>query len=123
MKTPIIVRDQSGLVMLYRTIESLELDLEAIDVQKDEYSAFDAEGQVLSLTAERRTARKVPWFLGGDWKADFVCVGETGGYSKEELKSVLSDFLEQSPALPSVGLKDSLEELVDLATRTIGFEL
>lgn len=108
--------------MFYRTAESLELDLEAVDVRKGEYRAFDAQGQILSLSIEQRTTKKTPWFLGGDWKAEFVCVAETGVYSTEELKFVLTEFLTKQTDAPATDCVRSLEDLVKLGVDEIGFE-
>jgi len=63
MKLPIIVCDNypgAGL-SIYDSIEKVEIDLEAIDVKNNEYTAFDAQGNVLILDIE--TVRR-PIFFG-----------------------------------------------------------
>ena len=55
MKLPIIVCDNhpgAGLD-IYDSIEKVEIDLEAIDVKNNEYTAFDAQGNILILEIEK----------------------------------------------------------------------
>lgn len=48
MGMPIIVVDREGWVNVYASPDEVSRDLEAIDVQSDEYTAFDSEGRLLS---------------------------------------------------------------------------
>ena len=51
-KPPIIVVDKEGVdLAVYESVEAAERHLEAIDVQKNEYKAYDATGSPLQLTA------------------------------------------------------------------------
>jgi hypothetical protein len=57
MRPPIIVDAKSEL-LLYRTIEDLVADLEAIDVRNGEYpAAYDSEGRRLGLRTKWVTLR------------------------------------------------------------------
>jgi hypothetical protein len=51
-KPPIIVVDRGGLdLAIFDSVEAAETHLEATDVQKGEYEAFDASGSALRLLA------------------------------------------------------------------------
>ena len=48
MKAPIIVNEH-GDIAVYESVEDAEMDLEAIDVENNEYVAYDSEGRLLRL--------------------------------------------------------------------------
>jgi hypothetical protein len=50
MKAPIIVNEH-GNVMFFESVEAAERYLEPIDVENDEYVAYDGEGRLLRLVA------------------------------------------------------------------------
>ena len=54
MKPPIVVNNR-GDVMFFASIEDVERELEAIDVENREYVAYDSEGHLVELgTAPRK---------------------------------------------------------------------
>ena len=48
MKPPIII-DEHGDVEVYNSVEEAAMNLEAIDVENNEYIAYDSEGRLLRL--------------------------------------------------------------------------
>lgn len=58
MKEPIIINeskviDRSGDVTFFETVTKAERHLEAIDVENEEYFAFDSQGHLLKLSVVR----------------------------------------------------------------------
>lgn len=51
----VMARD-SGEVSKYESIEAMQVDLEEIDVENDEYAAWDRDGRPLELLVQGRTA-------------------------------------------------------------------
>jgi hypothetical protein len=52
---PIIVVDRNGAdLFIYASHEELEKDLEAIDIKRNEYIAFDSEGRLLTLGIQQK---------------------------------------------------------------------
>lgn len=53
MKPPIIA-DNKGDVLVFRSPQEAELYIETVDVQNQEYVAYDSEGRLLRLLAIKR---------------------------------------------------------------------
>lgn len=54
MDTPLILcLLDSGEILLFRNLESLESAIEAVDVLNGEYRAYDASGRVLDLSVDK----------------------------------------------------------------------
>lgn len=59
-KFPVFVlAKDSGEVAIYNTLESLEKELEPIDVENGEYEVWDAQGLRLKLSAQKPTWLKI----------------------------------------------------------------
>lgn len=92
MRPPIIVNEH-GDVQVFETVRDVEMALEAIDIRNDEYTAYDADGQLLVLAAV--DADEKVRLIGGEHPVD----------RSRELKTVLSVFLMRT------GESDEVEEM------------
>jgi hypothetical protein len=103
MKPPIIVNecqqmDAAGDVTLYASVANAELNLEPIDVENDEYFAFDAEGRLLAL---RTDGQKVT-----------ISAAEPEPTHQEILRSLLSDLFVRAGLIDDRSSPIELAELV-----------
>jgi hypothetical protein len=121
VKAPIIVDDEGDL-SFFRTVDSVERYIEAVDVEAEGYSAYDSEGRRLRLTT-RQEQRPV---LFGLFRVPFdrtiVECEEAEPAHAEALRSVLTAFLRAQDA-PATGLADpvSLQHILDQAIEKAGF--
>jgi hypothetical protein len=101
----IFVIDKSGGdIAVYMSLADAERHLEAIDVQNNEYEAFDAEGRLLRLTTEQERVRIAP--------------SENEPNHADELRQKLLAFLRAAKA-PSVNSGSSLSQLVNAASQFV----
>jgi hypothetical protein len=101
MKPPIIV-DEHGGVEIYKTIEEAAMDLEAVDVENNEYVAYDSEGRLLRL---------IPTSV----HAVTIESAEQEPSHTDELHAVLFKFLMDNGERASWLKEASLQELVTKA--------
>ena len=52
MKSPVIVQDSDGDVLIFRSMDNAEDYLEPIDVRAGEYVAYDADGRLLTISVD-----------------------------------------------------------------------
>jgi hypothetical protein len=52
--TPPIFVDDHGDISVFRSVGFAESWMEAIDIENEEYTAYDASGRLLALSADRR---------------------------------------------------------------------
>jgi putative ubiquitin-RnfH superfamily antitoxin RatB of RatAB toxin-antitoxin module len=88
---------EGGDVTAYRSLGSAENDLEAIDVQNNEFQIYDSAGQVLRPLAP----------------ADQVRIEESGTYRPEELRRHLVKYV-RAVGSPRFGLHDDHLDSEDL---------
>ena len=103
MKPPVIV-DENGSVNVFDSIEAAERYLEPIDVENDEYIAYDSEGRLLKLIPVHPGIR--------------IESAENEPNHKPELHRVLVEFLSHIE-----GDGDELRDttLSDLVTRALKY--
>lgn len=49
MMKPPIIADNNGDVLVFRSLKDAEIYIEPVDVQNNEYTAYDSEGRLLRL--------------------------------------------------------------------------
>jgi len=101
---PLFIADCDGVdVSGYRSVSDAESDLEATDVENNEYKAFDAEGRLLHLTVEYGLVR--------------IASAESKPCHAAELRGRLEKFLRAKEAV-TVPETASLAEIVEIARRS-----
>ena len=100
MKAPIIV-DEHGAATIFESVKDAERYLEAVDVENNEYIAYDSEGRLLRLipTTPRITIRGA----------------EQSPTHSPELRTLLTNLLGYT-GVPASSLREAtLQELVEKA--------
>jgi hypothetical protein len=119
MQPPIIFSNRGDL-LFFRSVSDAEAYLEPIDVEQEEYVAFDSQGARLSLKVVKREHST----LAGLWRFPVSCVAvreSPGERQEQELRRLLVDFLERLGEKRSrLDLLD-LSALLDLGIRRGGF--
>lgn len=108
---PIII-DEHGDLDVFRDVAAAESSLEAIDVRNGEYEAFDASGQRLSLTVERKTT---VWLFGlVRWTRERVRISAAVPPSNDahELCRRMRDYLARSGGAAAELVGMTLDELL-----------
>lgn len=111
MKPPIIINessriDLSGDVGFYASVEAAQLDLEPIDVDNDEYFAFDSEGRRLRLSTDGRFVR--------------IADGERNPKHQAILKIILADYFRRAGLEQRQYQGASLDELISIGVQKFG---
>jgi hypothetical protein len=109
MKAPIVVYD-SGDILMFESVEAAELSLEAIDVENDEYVAYDSEGRLLKLGVERIKRGSGIFAVWLD-KVVISCI-ETEPNHADDLRRILVDFFARIGLDQDWLSKATLKELV-----------
>lgn len=109
-RLPIII-DDNGDINFFETLARVSYELEAIDVENDEYEAFDARGCVLTLLADEGEVR--------------IVVPPVPVFHPDELAVRLKRYIERVGAhrfdgLPADLATARLEELVSSVERFLG---
>ena len=118
MKLPIFVYEHGDL-NIFETVEDLENYLEPIDVENDEYIAYDGSGHLLKLKVKDMYR---PSFLG-PIKSKGVRIEEYRNRVDRtiELKNVLIDVLKNTGKFWKNDQEHSLEELIKKVIREFGY--
>lgn len=98
---------ERGELLFFRSVADAEAYLEPVDVEQEEYVAYDSQGARLSLAVVRREHST----LAGLWRFPVSCVAvrePSGERQEQELRRLLLDFLER------LGEDRSRLELLDL---------
>lgn len=114
MKPPIIICD-SGDVLIFDSLKKAEVYLEPIDIVDRVLPAYDSEGKELIVgVTDQETARKGVYSPGS---RVILTESKNGQFRKDELRSVLTDFLARI-GLPSAYLNSlSLQELLEIGLK------
>ncbi len=92
MKLPIILQADDG-VTWWPEPGMLEISVESPDIEDVNYAAWDAEGQVLEITAAQPVSRRS--FIGiSTVSVSSGALTETGKYEPDQLRSVIIAHLE-----------------------------
>lgn len=99
MKLPIFIKDESGCVEVYATIEDAINSMEAIDVNEGIYFGYDREGKHLVITTNKK---------------DEIQLGESDIYEPDKLRKCLIYTFEHMPRFESKEnlTKMNLEDLI-----------
>jgi hypothetical protein len=119
MRFPLVL-SAHGDVLLFRNVEDLESYVEPIDVEHEEYVAFDSEGHRLALGISRRRRRVVLGLLEHETPVVSVERSQDQPLDDADLRRVLVDFLVKL-GTPRESLPSSLEKLVAEAVARVGF--
>lgn len=105
--SPFFVFDKNGNeVAVYSSLADAENHLEAIDVRKNEYEAFDAEGRLLELTVEKTIG-----FSNLGRESVRIAPAENSPGHAEELRNRLQRFFKAAEGRELAG-DAALSELV-----------
>jgi hypothetical protein len=119
MLPPIII-DEHGDLAFFRSAAYAERYLEPIDVENEEYTAYDAIGRRLTLGV----ARKETSFFYGILKDTIEVVtvrDESGVDAAEELRQILRRYLEKRGRSRKNTEGAALETLVEQAVQLAGY--
>jgi hypothetical protein len=98
---PTYLRDDANDVMSFSSLETMQGYLEAVDVENDEFEAWDADGIVLALKVEPQ-------------KSEWLQITRTGQVLSEskfaEIKAKATPYRYPEPLLRSIGRKLGLTE-------------
>jgi len=106
VRPPLVIRDRSGDVNVFRTALDLLGWAEAIDVEAGEYEAWDSTGRILRLVVDIE---------------DQIDIEPTGNFDLSRLEQILLSFLaavrahqgKDASGVASRHFSDLLEELID----------
>ncbi|MCG8459038.1 MAG: hypothetical protein MI919_22405, partial [Holophagales bacterium] len=124
-----VIVEASSDVSLFESAELVERKLEAVDVEADEYQAFDADGLPLQLTTVEYVVQDRPWYLGGriSRRAVKLLAPQSTGTEEElsassaALSKLLKDFLERvGEDLEALEGLD-LSEILEVAVTRLGY--
>lgn len=104
MVPPIIVCE-SGDIRIYATVEEAEWALETIDVRNGEYTVYDSEGRLLSVTIERYEPKSWWHFLLAGVERSILHETETEPFHAVELRRRLMEFLRRLAEEPQYGVR------------------
>ena len=113
---------------LFESAELVERGLEEVDVEADEYQAFDAGGLPLQLTTFDHVVKDRPWYLGGRISRRAVkLLAPQSTVTEEELSAcsaalskLLKDFLERVGEDPGALEGLDLSEILEVAVTRLG---
>lgn len=117
---PPIIIDEHGDLEFFRSAADAERYLEPIDVENEEYAAYDSVGRRLTLTVERKQYN----FLGGLWRGTrkaVVVLDEGEVDATEELSQILADYLRKASGNTRSLKGAPLGTLVEQALQHAGF--
>src|SRR4051794_1024475 len=110
MKYPIIILSKGGDVFLYSSEYAVQSDLEVVDVENNEYTAYDSEGCLLDLSIEQETN-----FWSSTYKIKLNKISDILIHQLELRVEIISFFI-WNPELgkaDEVLFSDSLDKLID----------
>ncbi len=119
METPIFI-EEHGDVTIYELISHAEECLEVIDVNNDEYTAYNGNGQRLELGV---TLREKTSFFGKKKSVEIVKILGVDENPKDhkKLRDILIDFFRATNTYHENDDLSSLHSLVDKAVDKYGY--
>lgn len=120
MKLPIVIVEGRD-VGIFRTVGDAERKLEAIDVKKQIFKGYDAEGRRLHLSTYEDLRH---WLFGMVCQSiELVAIeSESEPTAQDELKEILTRYLADIGRPLENSHNKSLSELIQLAVSTSGYE-
>jgi len=117
---PVIINEADGSLGIFRSVEAAEQHLEPIDVENDEYTAYDSTGRRLKLCVRSRPRRILFGLCRVQIKEVYVEMPAEESNVSAELQIVLARALQKAGMDTATVRGASLEELVAEAERRLG---
>ena len=109
---PVIINEADGSLGIFRSVEAAEQHLEPIDVENDEYTAYDSTGRRLKLCVRSRPRRILFGLCRVQIKEVYVEMPAEESNVSAELQIVLARALQKAGMDTATVRGASLEELV-----------
>ncbi len=95
MKYPLILTEtKSPHISLYDSKESLERQVEAVDIENEEYKLYDSEAQIINLHTDKRTRRILGFIPVQNEK---IRLEETNTFNSHSLQRAIIEYLSSLP--------------------------
>jgi hypothetical protein len=118
IKAPIVV-DARGDMLLFSGVDMMVSYLEAIDVQKNEYLAYDSEGRAIALTTVKEPRSHLFGLVSSTAEVVKVAEVEAVPSHSDALAATVRDFLARIESVPPETAE--LATLIRLLETKIGF--